>query len=549
MSSNAKKSLTATQKRKLLTCHKCKKFVKFDENLQCKRCKNKFDLICANVAVKKFNEMTNFLKAKWTCSVCANKIQLSKSTTSTPITQSRFSTSQENVEVSLIDENKQISPNESIIHDTNSSMVSIRSESIRSLPDLSTRFNKDDMLGLKKRTEILEQKLESAHLEIDNLVLENNKLQRIISEQEAKINNLLRICSTSTPKSHKKGTLNDSKKERKVESEESIQHKTPKNTIVSGSETLPHSINYTVQKENLTLEETEVKYTLENNLNKNKSIDELRQKVLKEQKTSNNNQKNKHVIKNKIVILGDQQCAGTAARMKDLRKSYKNPRNYTILGLAYPNAPSNEIISRFMLRNDDFDEHDWIILRIGANDNNPIKLGTELSAFLKRFTRPKIIVPSIMYNPYLNVKKLNNYIIRIVNCFDNCEFVDDSSNMHGNLTNLKNKTSCSIINHTIDKLDYDKYYIRRKFNETINQKNVNRESDLKPGTIPYYFNKINKKTGKLTAINPHGTEEKINTDKNKITYYFPVKKTSNKNNQIKEYSSTSSNAKETFFRS
>lgn len=145
------------------------------------------------------------------------------------------------------------------------------------------------------------------------------------------------------------------------------------------------------------------------------------------------------------------------------------------------------------------------------------------------------------------MQKLNNYIKNILRCFENCEFLDIRTN--STLYNNNNKECCDIINTFIDNSDYDKYYIRgRKLNTNTNKiiKNTNQQSKLKPGTIPYYFNKANKKSYK-------STEDKVTwsnkpyTDPNKITHYFPVLKKArnrsyniNTNDQNKEvYPSTS----------
>lgn len=528
MSSNGKKNLTATQKRKLLSCYKCKKFVKFDENLQCKGCKNKFDLTCANVTVKKFYEMTNFLKAKWTCTDCSNKIQHSKSTTSTPIATSRFPTSEENLEAFLTEEksptseNKQISLNESQIYDTNSSMLSIRSELRRSLPDLSTRINEDDILGLKKRNEIIEQKLESAHLEIDNLVLEKNKLLRIISEQEVKINNLLRICSTSTTKSPKKVVLNDSKKERATESVEKFRLK---DTIP----TIQPDDNNSMEKESINVNNTATNI----NVKPQKNIFNKDKVELKPTYAGRN-----------IYIFGTQQSKGLALSLLDSRANTRY-ENYKIKATTKPNASSVEVLKGCydIVTN----KYDKMILCVGENDENPVEMLTNLHSVIRKHCNCSIIVLNIRKNIFLNIDLLNLKLNDLCSNNNNCVFVD--------VKNLKMSEICYKINLAIDTIDYKQKYLNfKELKKLINTERQSKQRAIvyQPGTIPYYFKKI--ETHNINCVTVVGDSLKSSQNNYKpgtIPYYFKVmsKKSSNNLNTKNNDQGMNSNCNKKSFRS
>ncbi|CAG5054648.1 unnamed protein product [Parnassius apollo] len=51
---------------------------------------------------------------------------------------------------------------------------------------------------------------------------------------------------------------------------------------------------------------------------------------------------------------------------------------------------------------EELQEDDWLALCLGSNDSNPIKIGVELSSLLKRQNKAKILVTSVIENPYLN---------------------------------------------------------------------------------------------------------------------------------------------------
>ncbi|CAG5052524.1 unnamed protein product [Parnassius apollo] len=83
--------------------------------------------------------------------------------------------------------------------DPETSLSSEDSNIIKILPDLSTLVN-DESIELKQRNSELQLELDSAHMEIEKLILEKQELQKEVDKLAAKTKRLLMICSSNSPK-------------------------------------------------------------------------------------------------------------------------------------------------------------------------------------------------------------------------------------------------------------------------------------------------------------------------------------------------------------
>ncbi|CAG4940154.1 unnamed protein product [Parnassius apollo] len=86
----------------------------------------------------------------------------------------------------------------------------------------------------------------------------------------------------------------------------------------------------------------------------------------------------------RIVIIGDQTARNMATSLAQTRSNYKNPKKYFISGIVYPNASIEHVIQCSKIMIEELQEDDWLVLCLGSNDSNPIKIGMELSSLLKR---------------------------------------------------------------------------------------------------------------------------------------------------------------------
>lgn len=215
----------------------------------------------------------------------------------------------------------------------------------------------------------------------------------------------------------------------------------------------------------------------------------------------------------RIVIIGDQTARNMATSLSQIRSNYKNPKKYSISGRVYPNASIEHAIQHSKIMLEELQEDDWLVLCLGSNDSNPIKIGVELSSLLKRQNKTKILVTSVIENPHLNVKSLNSHIQTVLKCFTNVNYLDLSYNC---LYPYRR------VNNIIDTIDYKKYFLYNSKNNNGKPKpdcrSLETNVTAKPGTIPYYFGSLrNHKTANEGKIS---IARKVKPSKGTIPYYF-----------------------------
>lgn len=131
--------------------------------------------------------------------------------------------------------------------------------------------------------------------------------------------------------------------------------------------------------------------------------------------------------------------------------------NFDILSIIKPFANVDDILKPCF--EFEFVEKDQIIICVGENDKNPIKLQNELSCAIRVLNKCNIIVIDIIHNRYLNVDKLNYSLRNLCKNHTNCEylFIRNRENLSRTeyLSNL-----CNMINLTIDSRYYKEYFIK-----------------------------------------------------------------------------------------
>lgn len=374
------------------------------------------------------------LTNKSKCQNCQNKMLINtlKSTTTTQSINSSSNTPQlPSQNVTIRQKRKSIQKKEIITHshsdNEDSSFLSINTEFRTSLPDLSTRVN-EDIDDLKQKIEELSLQLESAHLEIDNLTLEKNYLLEKIAHQEMKLSTLSAI---STPTSIKK------KKIKSIPGPSGIQHLNPNNSILSYHCTNSQEENNDNPPIVLTGSQTIIPEHIKN---------EEDPKINSEPVNTNN-----------IYIYGTQQTSGLALALLKSREKSKYEK-YTVSSFTKPFADSEEVLRGCHTHIQSPQESCKVIICIGENDSNPIKVTTELGALLKKLKNCSVLVLNILQNRYLNEKLLNTNLRLICKAYKNCYFVENSMYYENYLTDICNK-----INFCVDYIDYKNSYLDVKF--------------------------------------------------------------------------------------
>lgn len=343
----------------------------------------------------------------------------------------------------------------------------------RSLPDLST-FNCQEISYLQTTINDLKEKLESAHMEIENLILEKSALQNKLQDKEKKILNLTKICSPiiTTPKRKTRNITEP--KTLQIQVQQEPEKPTLKNT------------NITSQKcfsTNTAKLNTEMK-PLTENVNIKRTTTFTAQHI--EKKTMSTNTpicSAKKVYPNgKIHILGTQQIVGLTKRLHELRLNSLYEK-YSVEGITKHYATSKQLLNTEF----QFKPCDKFIICVGENDFNPTTTLSELYMFINKYNSCPIIILSVLENKYLNEKLLNNNLELICNNNKNCYFLRTHSN------------TCHKLNVLIDSIDYENKYL-----------NFKKSSQSKCAELPSYFN-TNLST-KRTYRPPHSYSYKRPTN-------------------------------------
>lgn len=188
-------------------CGKCGKHFDDRRIMNCSICKTRYDLACANVSTPRYCLMSPNRKEKWRCESCWEKIRANKN--------NQESDRNESPTHDYITKRKKIVINV----ETKNSFSSLsgededdeESEGNRSCPDL--RINCSHQLeNLKEKHDNLQNKLHSADVEIQNLIGENYTLKNRIKQLEQTVNNLKKICSSSSTQNKTTSTNKRSRK-------------------------------------------------------------------------------------------------------------------------------------------------------------------------------------------------------------------------------------------------------------------------------------------------------------------------------------------------
>jgi hypothetical protein len=148
-----------------------------------------------------------------------------------------------------------------------------------------------------------------------------------------------------------------------------------------------------------------------------------------------------------MYILGDEQVTGLSKLIQISRYGKCNDK-YTSTAMIKSNASSFHVLSYCNNIQKSASKDDLVILCVGSNDTNPFAVLTNLSVALHKLSGFKVLIVPVWRNLYLDVRKLNNSIKRLVDNYSNCKFLKVKSSWKSKSAYL-NKL-CSSINRFID---------------------------------------------------------------------------------------------------
>lgn len=292
----------------------------------------------------------------------------------------------------------------------NSSLLSEDSNLMRSLPDLSTIQNDETIMELKSTINHMKLKIESADNEIDRLILENKLLKQTISDQDIKIKELIKICSSSSKTSLTKPSGKKIKQRRINFTPVGLNKSLFSDNYENQSPILlPNKL---VPEKCLTPSTSGLQNLVSKNQKSGVSQNELKAKLTNtnadiptspEHTTDSKSppieitsiKPNITCKKRQIIIFGTQQCRGLVSKLLNSRVNTKYEQ-YSVSSITKPYAKCDEVLRG--CESAMTSEKDKIVLCIGENDTNPTILLSELYYFLKLFKTNSVFL--------LDVKKI-----------------------------------------------------------------------------------------------------------------------------------------------
>lgn len=419
----------------------------------------------------------------------------------------------------------------------------------RSLPDLSA-YN-DNNKELKEEILTLKCQLESAHSEIENLILENNSLRKV-NEEQAKNIEILSQITKNTP-----NKISKQNKTHKCSTPKIKQKKSNKNQNNTSTPTFLNlnSEDQTPKSNIICSGSNGIQSPCEKDLKSKKYRKYCSKNILCTPLNSSENtiQGSSTTQKNKIIILGDQKLRGLSTKLL----KYKSDQ-FSVLSTIKPNAKSTDILGSFN-DNSNLCNKDFAILGIGTNDSDPYSIFTHLCNTLDKLKNcQQVFLVKIQSNKYLNVRLLNYKLNLIAKQYNNCTFVDLDTLLnkynhcthkiyinclysklkiemdyqeynskflsfsHKKINNLHyNETKINQINEL--KMTYSEY--KQNLEKLVSYRIFNKMNDqsssqtLKKGTIPYYF-QLKSENGSKSIVSSKMCK------KGTIPYYFNIKSAS-----------------------
>lgn len=547
----------------LLFCCKCKSSINLKQALKCTLCKKHYDFDCSGTSEKLYRLMDKNTRQKWKCKEC---IRTEKNQSN--VTVRKKATKQETAPCPPSPKIKKTSshttcqkPNEKSAPQNEVRNSTLQNETLNDSHILTEGESSDDECfsgslllsrsadftsnntALDRQTDDTIAQLTSelciTQNELENTILENNKLHRQIKKMTNEIQLLKKLCK-QTPD-------NSCNKQRKRHSmfiastsefSSMVTPSRPSSAFKFGMNMneitglqdkitmLQSELNKA--KELITILEENVR-TLNDQLSTKKISSSYISRTDSATITTKEIWPNRQITQKSkplILIYGSQQCVGLASALIHTRQDSEYIRkcgihDYQIIAETKPYALSNDILgSSISSQLEMLKPGDKVILNIGENDYNPEMTLLLFKQFIEKYDNVIFLLLSVLKNHYLDVSHLNERLKMICKNYKNCYFV--TCDRFGKKSDI-----CLSINCIIDSIDYnDKYLKSGQIVKLISRNKPNNlnEKGLKypKGTIPYYFA---RERTQIASSDSGDSVENLNltTMKNKgtITYYFP----------------------------
>lgn len=344
----------------------------------------------------------------------------------------------------------------------------LSTKSILSLPDLTTH-NYPEIYELEAIISRLQEELKIAHEEVEKLNLELLELKKKFRECENKIKlfKTVGIDDISQNNSYNSTPLFCSKKNGKQNRRRSLNTRTK-----------------ILERIEIDRKSTSPETSYERNVyqaNQKNSDSQSNTNDVPTDGATHLQSENTH----RIFIIGDGQLSGLAPALLSSGKGKWNNR-YLPYGLIKPNANSSKVLEC----NDDVfgaaSKDDIVLLCTGSEDTNPFNVIINLSIALDKLSHvSNVYVLPVLYNPYLNERKLNSSIKLVTRNFPKCKYLEFSNSYTTKSAYLN--AVCNKINSYINFIEFGAQLLQS------GRINKNRNNIVQPrkGTIPYYFKKCN----------------------------------------------------------
>lgn len=481
----------------MAVCSNCKKLLPKREFLCCAKCNLMYDLDCANVSIQRFNNtMSSERKKTWICRHCIRKTNTPSTKTPTATSTSTPIPSSINKDEVPIDTEECSSENNKVTHRKPRNLTPIsrsyedsfvQTEVLDDVPNINKSVYKsvenlqESKLVKDMKTELEKVKIElnSVQNELEDMILENNKLNRTINDLNRQISFLKDICKQSNP-------INQNNNDSSMPPQEQIRsdnHNLPKNTAdLSDIDDIINSSNgnNTFMENKIQIEEIERQMTkLKNSLKEaqdeiarsNVAIDKFRNELLK---TRVDDQLSKYSRRSKLCIIS----SSGSNQITQLIANQDFGRRYEYCHYIKTGAGALQLLEGIDKKLTDFSFGDYCLIVLGEQDFNQqkdnMKLIREIRNILQKILHTNVIVLPPTYicgAPIFNykVEMFNKLLYKDVNEHQYAYMLDSNRDliysMFSPRTGKLNKAGMRALLFSVRNLIYEIEYERNLFRE------------------------------------------------------------------------------------
>lgn len=388
-------------------CTKCSKDINnIRQSLTCSLCDGVYHLDCGNVSSPRFRLMTPNKRKKWICDRCWSTTKTKNSAASTSESRAKNysdTPSNDNVTkrskyvINVSTENSYEELTEIELGCQTVENISLN----RSCPEkLQSCLDLEEM---KDKINSLQNELQTAENEIDNLLAENYSLKNVIKKQSMTINQLSIISRPSSASSTTNKKCRKNLKTTRLDfsaaedSPRQQKHQSSTPTLNNNVNQTPpdHTPTSNTSVSENTVSNEDIQNTKTINVN-NKNNDNIK-------KIPKNNIKNVQNKKARLYIFSDDQGRGIQRQLQR-----ELGERYNIFSMLKPGATTEKLLECSGSLCSDLNKSDYVLILTGKHDVNPMKLSSFLYYYLYNLQHTNVILCENLANMHLNV----NYLFR-----------------------------------------------------------------------------------------------------------------------------------------